>query len=176
MKKVFMITTAVLLSLALIGCGANKDKGTVKNDNATTPKEVVEDKNNDVVVEEDNTTNDTVNNGNETKLEVAEDAANRVTELDEVESATVIVTDHNAYAAVMLKSGTDEAVTDELESQIADKVREANTNIENVYVSSNPDFIERMTGYGTKIKEGEPVEGFFEEFSEAVRNVFPDAH
>lgn len=39
----------------------------------------------------------------------------------------------------------------------------------------NLDFVKQMNDYGTKIGEGEPVEGFFEEFSDTVRRVFPDS-
>ncbi|MEH7014692.1 YhcN/YlaJ family sporulation lipoprotein, partial [Neobacillus niacini] len=46
--------------------------------------------------------------------------------------------------------------------------------IQNVYVSSNPDFVERMKDYGRRIKQGDPIEGFFDEFNETVRRVFPN--
>lgn len=176
LKKVLMFTTLILVSLSLVGCGFNRDKGNAKDDNATTPNEVVEDNNGTNVVDENNgTPNDNVNTDNETRLDVAEDAADRVTEMDEVDSATIIVTNRNAYAAVMLKSGTEE-LTEALEEKIANTVREADQDIEKVYVSTNPDFVDRMTGYGEEISAGHPVEGFFEEFTESVRRVFPDAH
>ena len=193
MKKILMFTTALLISLSLVGCNFNKDKGVTEDavDNGTE-KDVGEENNGDVVDEETDKNTDT-NNGDETRLEVAEDAADRVAELDEVDSATVIVTDNKAYAAVVLgdnKTADDNAADDnadtntngdeelnaDLEEKIADKVREADKDIKNVYVSLNPDFVERMTGYESKINEGEPVEGFFEEFTESVRNVFPDSH
>ena len=40
----------------------------------------------------------------------------------------------------------------------------------------NPDFVKQMNEYGTKIRANEPVEGFFTEFSDAMKRVFPDAH
>ena len=190
-----MFTTALLISLSLMGCNFNKDKGVTEDavDNGTE-KNAVEENNGDVVDEGTDTNADT-NNGADSRLEVAEDAADRVAELDEVDSATVIVTDNNAYAAVVLgddKTANDNADTNtnttdtttkededlsaDLEDKIAEKVREADKDIKNVYVSLNPDFVERMTGYRTKINEGEPVEGFFEEFTESVRRVFPDNH
>ena len=198
MKKILMFTTALLISLSLVGCNFNKDKGVTKDavDNGTETENNVDEENNGDVVDEGTDTEGTdTNNGDETRLEVAEDAADRVTELDEVDSATVIVTDNNAYAAVVLgddKTANDNADTNtnttdtttkededlsaDLEDKIAEKVREADKDIKNVYVSLNPDFVERMTGYRTKINEGEPVEGFFEEFTESVRRVFPDNH
>lgn len=181
MKKTVMFATAILLALGLMGCGFNKNNETNK-DNAGTP---VEDKVTDQgavgedEVNKDNL-NDDLNHNGESRMDLADDAANKVNELDEVESSTVIVTDRNAYVAVVMSNAGDNAdaneeVSKDLEDKIAEKVREADNNIENVYVSLNPDFVERMTGYGKRINEGEPVEGFFEEFGEAVRNVFPDA-
>lgn len=178
MKKLLMFTTALLISLSLMGCNSNKDKGVTEEDvNKGTETDLVEENNTDKV-NEGTETNTDKNGGNETKLEVAEDAASRVVELDEVDSATVIVTDNNAYAAVVLgdNHNAEEDLTDELEDKIAEKVRGADTDIENVYVSLNPDFVERMTDYRTKINDGEPVEGLFEEFTESVKRVFPDNH
>lgn len=185
MKKLMMLMMAALVALALVGCGTNKN-----NDNNTTENNTVEDGGNN------ENTQDNVNNG-EARLDVAEDAADKVAELEEVDRATVLVTDNNAYVDVVLNNndgtGTDnnnndnDTTTDtnnataedelskELEDKVAEKVREVNQDIENVYVSLNPEFVERMNDYQTRINEGEPIEGFFEEFGEAVRNVFPDA-
>ena len=83
-------------------------------------------------------------------------------QIREVESANVIVTDNNAYVGVVLKEGIDG--TEELEDKIADEARTANTDFNNVYVSTNPDFAKQFTEYGEKIRANKPVEGFFESF------------
>ena len=160
----------LLVAVVMIGCGMNRDK--VAKDNATnnqvkneiTTKQPVE----------KNTGN--TSNDNQTHLEVAKEASDRVAELEEVNSATVIVTNHNAYVAAVLQNPTNEEITTELEDKIAEEVKSTNTAIQNVYVSLNPDFVASMTGYREKINEGKPVAGFFEEFSEAMRRVFPNAH
>ena len=198
MKKVSLFLTAMLLSLSLMGCNTNKDKNDNATNNGTTEN---------VGTNVDQGTNNNANNNDgETKLEVAKDAADRITELEGVKSASVIVTDRNAYAAVVLEgdhtvnnadnndnlnnnddtaadknNGTnndhnnaDQVLSPDLENKIAEKVREANDNIQNVYVSLNPDFVDRMTGYVERINQGEPVQGFFGEFTEAIQRVFPD--
>ena len=63
----------------------------------------------------------------------------------------------------------------DLENKIAEKVREANNDIQKVYVSLDPDFVDRMKGYVNQINQGEPVQGFFGEFTEAIQRVFPNA-
>ena len=116
---------------------------------------------------------DVSTNGDQ-KVDVADDVAAKIAELDEVDVAHVLVTDTNAYVAVKAKEGTED--NDELKTRISEKAKEGkgNLNFENVYVSLDPDFVGRMEEYGTKIKAGEPVEGFFDEFTDTVQRVFPD--
>ena len=166
MKKLSIITAALFLIVSLMGCGMNKTK-----DNAAVDK--VEDKVIDQT-ETDVTTKDDVGDKEERRLEVADEAADHIVKMEEVESANVIVTNHNAYVAVVLHEGVEG--TKQLEDKIAEEARAANKDFNNVYVSMNPDFVQQTTDYGNKIRAGEPVEGFFEEFSDTVRRVFPDAH
>ncbi|WP_342509709.1 YhcN/YlaJ family sporulation lipoprotein [Sporosarcina sp. FSL K6-2383] len=170
MKKFSIITAALFLSLSLMGCGMNKSK-----DNAANDK--VEDKVTDQTESDMSTNDNTVNkedNKEENRLEVADEAADRIAEMEEVESANVIVTNQNAYVGVVLHEGVEG--TTQIEDKIAEEARAANADFNNVYVSMNPDFVQQTTDYGNKIRAGEPVEGFFEEFSDMVKRVFPDAH
>ena len=183
MKKIKFIALAVLMMSVLAACGTNKN---TTKDNVDDTRAVENEKTTENRDEADDGLADGLDNGvdhnGESRLDHAEDAADKVAELDEVDNATVIITDNNAYVAVMMKNEADgdnasgeEELSKELEDKIADKVREVKGDVKNVYVSLNPDFGERMRGYGERINEGEPIEGFFDEFSEAVRNVFPDA-
>ncbi|KAA0967047.1 YhcN/YlaJ family sporulation lipoprotein [Sporosarcina sp. ANT_H38] len=159
----------MLIIFSLMGCGTKNTEEV--NDNAVgteTETDVNDTTNND------STTDANVNDESDQKLEVADDVADKIVEMEEVESANVIVTDTNAYVAVVLKEGADGSEV--TEDKIADEVRSANAAFKNVYVSMNPDFVKQMNEYGTKIREDKPVEGFFEEFSDAMKRVFPDAH
>lgn len=75
----------------------------------------------------------------------------------------------------MTDQNNDE-VTKDLEDKIANEVKAEDTEIQKVYVSANPDFVKQMKDYGEKINQGQPAEGLFEEFTDAVQRVFPDAH
>ena len=163
MKKTWMIFSTILLCTALMGCGTKEEKDT---------------SNNSAPIEEntDETANDEVN------LELADKATEKIKELEEVESATVILTDNNAYVGVVLnkkadgteiKEGSEEL--DELYAKIRKELSMTNADVKNVYISINPEFVDRMKDYGKKIEEGKPVEGLFEEFSELVKRIFPDA-
>lgn len=111
----------------------------------------------------------------DTRLAVADAAADRIVRLPEVHNANVIVTNRNAYVAVGLRDGVKGQLTDALERKIADEVRATDPAIQNVYVSTNPDFVDRMRDYTRKLREGRPVTGLFEEFTEVTRRVFPNA-
>lgn len=93
--------------------------------------------------------------------------------MQEVRHANVIVTENNAYVAVVLEDNTKGDVREDLEKKISDQVKSTDKGINNVFVSSNPDFVDRMGDYGDKIQKGEPVKGLFEEFTEMVERVFP---
>lgn len=69
----------------------------------------------------------------------------------------------------------DEPLSPQIKNAIADKVRQAVPGIQNVYVSTNPDFVDRVNNYADDLREGRPIEGLWEEFSEMVQRVFPTA-
>ncbi|MGE7919593.1 YhcN/YlaJ family sporulation lipoprotein [Viridibacillus sp. NPDC093762] len=171
MSKILQLSMVVLLMGSLAACG------TSKTSNETATNETVKEKttnNANGTVKEEGTTTEKTPTKNEHKLELADDVADKIAEMKEVEKANVIVTDKNAYVAVTLKKGVNGDKT--VEDKIADQARAANADFKNVYVSLNPDFVKEMNQYGEKIRANEPVEGFFEEFSNTVKRVFPDAH
>lgn len=118
------------------------------------------------------TRTDNDNQNDSPRMKVADKAADKITSIPEVESANVIVTDNNAYVAARLNDGNGE-LTKDVEGKISDQVKAVDQDIDNVYVSVNPDFYDRMTGYSEDIRAGHPVEGFFDEFTETVRRIFP---
>ncbi|MDQ0243420.1 YhcN/YlaJ family sporulation lipoprotein [Bacillus fengqiuensis] len=122
-----------------------------------------------------NVGNDNDRDGDEPLMNVADEAADRVADLQGVERANVIVTERNAYVAAQLDDNAEGKLTREMENNIANAVRKTDADIQNVYVSTNPDFIDRMDNYVNDIGEGRPIGGLFDEFTEVVRRVFPNA-
>lgn len=111
----------------------------------------------------------------EERVEIANQAANKiVSEVPSVQSANVLVTRRNAYVAAVLENNQTQ-LSQEVEAQIAEKVRATDANIQNVYVSVNPDFVGRVTSYVNDVQAGRPVSGFVKEFAEMVRRIFPNA-
>ncbi|WP_244520546.1 YhcN/YlaJ family sporulation lipoprotein [Fictibacillus solisalsi] len=119
----------------------------------------------------DENTGDNENRGN--RLDIANEAADEVAKLPEVRRANVIVTDNNAYVAAVLEDGTNGKLTKDTEKKIADRVKSTDPDINNVFVSTNPDFVDRVQKYVDDVQAGKPVRGFFDEFSEMVQRLFP---
>jgi spore cortex protein len=170
MKHVKYVTAFTLTIPLLFGCAANYDNEARNRDNNVQNVRYNTRDNNRA---QDIGTNPRTNQ--QTRMEVAEEAANRVADLKEVSQANVIVTNRNAYVAVMLDNQPKGEMTRAVENKISNAVKQADRNIRNVYVSTNPDFVDRMTDYTDKLQRGEPIEGLFEEFNEMVLRVFPNA-
>lgn len=178
MKRFMLVPVALLFSFMLVGCTMNRDKDEKATDDNLANNTVDHNNNNDAMNNNNNNgTNDTpMNNANDginTTITSADDVANELMQMEEVESANVLTTANNVYVGIELKEGTEE--TDALETKVADKVRAANTQYENVYVSFNPDFAKQLADYRERINNNEPVEGLFDEFSDTVKRMFPDA-
>ncbi|QFG01069.1 YhcN/YlaJ family sporulation lipoprotein [Psychrobacillus glaciei] len=164
----------LLLISSLVGCGTNKTADKTETEVNKTTTETPTENNTTTTTTTNENVNTDVTGNNDHKLELADDVADEITKMSEVDSASVIVTDKNAYVAVKLKEGVSES--EALETKIADQARATHADFKNVYVSTNPDFAKQFTEYGEKIRANEPVEGFFKEFSDTIKRVFPDAH
>lgn len=81
----------------------------------------------------------------------------------------------NRTGTTMMSNNNHAAATGtgDLKSRIASEVRSMAPQIKNVYVSGNPDFVDRMTGYANDVRLGHPIQGFIAEFNAMVDRVFP---
>ncbi|MBC5636575.1 YhcN/YlaJ family sporulation lipoprotein [Ornithinibacillus sp. BX22] len=127
-----------------------------------------------------------INNTNEqtnaNRYDVAEEAADLIVQrINVIDNAYVLTTDNNAYVAAELdthQNGNnlnhkDGELTDEVKEKISSIVKSVDNNIDNVYVSTNPDFMDLADNYARDVDEGRPIEGFFEEIGNMIERVFP---
>ena len=132
---------------------------------------------NNMMVNVNNRNNNRMNinnrNDNQNRMTVADKAAEKIVSMREVDQANVIVTDNNAYVAAKLANHNGNRLEKDIENKISDVVKSTDQNIDNVYVSVNPDFYERTTSYANDIRNGRPIAGFFDEFNTLVRRIFP---
>lgn len=171
------IVSSAMMALVITGCATNNNEDASENlglnrthqDNLDNPMNVGDTRQN---VNNDNNNNN--DNGNGVNgMRVSEDISNRVEALKEVSNANVIVTENNAYVGAVLKDGGEKDISNDLKERVADAVRGADPSVDQVYVSANPDFVQRMDRYANDIENGKPVEGFAEEFRELVTRIFP---
>lgn len=191
--KIKAVIAGLFTMSLLAGCGVNnnnmedtamRDRNnnglTRVNNPGVNTNPIVDDRNmrgTDLTpVRDHNDQNDNIfnnNNRNDSRnMRVADRAADKITALKEVDHANVIVTGNNAYVAAKLANNRKD-ISRDIERKIADQVKKSDKDINDVYVSVNPDFYDRMTGYSTDIRNGKPIEGFFDEFTNTVRRVFP---
>lgn len=77
-------------------------------------------------------------------------------------------------------SGTNETLSEnkdnvsaEIKSKISDVIKKSDPSITNVYVSANPDFVQRVSNYATEVKNGHPIGGMVSELSTMFERIFP---
>lgn len=136
---------------------------------------------------DDNRRND--GNDGESRYEIAEEAADKITnEIDEIDNAYVLTMRNNAYVAADLdidrenrtenrnqNNGYDnDELSDEIKDKIGDIVRSVDEDIDNVYVSTNPDFLDLTTNYADDLNQGRPIGGFFDQIGTMLDRLFPE--
>lgn len=107
-------------------------------------------------------------------VQVADQAAAKVTQVPGVSRAYVLVTNRTAYVAAALHTNQTQLSSD-MESQISQQVKSADANIQNVYVSTNPEFMTHVNRYVSDTRQGRPASGFYNEFMDMVKRIFPNA-
>lgn len=70
-----------------------------------------------------------------------------------------------------MRKGED--VTDEVKEKITKIVQTTNPNIENVYVTTSPDFIDLVNNYSDDMDNGKPIRGMFDQVGNMIERVFP---
>ncbi|MFS0785945.1 YhcN/YlaJ family sporulation lipoprotein [Shouchella sp. 1P09AA] len=167
MKKYLLHSLALtFVATALVACGGND------NNNDMNPPEDDMEMNEPGEGNVENQHYGMDEHGDENHMTVSGEVADSVRELDGVNHAAAIVMGGQAYVAVTMDDESHD-ISDDMKQKVADKAMEVDHNLNNVHVSSNPDFVERMNGYGDRIENGEPVSGFADEFMEMVHRMFP---
>jgi len=113
------------------------------------------------------------NNPADSRVEASQEIAQQLVAIDPVQTANVLLAGRNAYVAITTKSGQDIDGQPDVKSRIAERVRQLRPEVENVYVSANPDFVSRINGYIEDVNAGRPVAGLFEELNQIVQRISP---
>ncbi|WP_042355751.1 YhcN/YlaJ family sporulation lipoprotein [Bacillus rubiinfantis] len=177
----------IFISLYVSGCAHNNVNDDVATHNGTEPTKVNYNTPNqggpaitgvdvsDTKLDDNTERATNIRNDNQSKMRVADEAARKVAKLNAVDQANVIVTENNAYVAAKLHGSKQDHLPSEVEKQISRTVKSVDNDIDRVYVSVNPDFYHRFTNYANDIRNGRPISGLFDEFTETIRRTFPHA-
>lgn len=69
----------------------------------------------------------------------------------------------------------DKYMTQEVKDMIADVIKKNDSTITEVFVSANPEFVERVGNFVTDVSNGHPISGIVDEFQTLVDRIFPTA-
>jgi len=64
-------------------------------------------------------------------------------------------------------------LSDDVKKKISDIVKDTDDNIDNVYVSTSPDFFNLSNDFADDVENGHPIEGFFDQIGNMIERVFP---
>ena len=71
------------------------------------------------------------------------------------------------------KDRNDHDVTDNVKNEIAQIVQDVDNDIDNVYVTTSPDFVDLVGNYSDDMDNGKPVRGFFDQIGNTIERIFP---
>lgn len=174
----------LMTALALVGCQNDNGNEADPNNNDTNVEQTrfnAGDQNGQENRQDFDMNGD--NNGNE--YDLSEEAAEKITQqVKGIESANVVTTENNAYVAAEIDAtadtgngennqGNEDGLSEEVKRQISEIVKSVDNNIDNVYVSTNPDFADLVTRYADQAENGDPIEGIFDQMGNMIERVFP---
>lgn len=99
--------------------------------------------------------------------------ANKVADLNEVESATCVITGNTAMIGVQFSDQYKGKMTDAIKKKIDQVVKKTDPRIDRVAVTADPDVVNRIRDIFRDIGKGKPISGFAEEINELLNRIQP---
>lgn len=105
--------------------------------------------------------------------EMAEMLADKINRMEEINSATVVLSDKRAWVGVDLKANTSDKLTDEVKNKITDTVKNTDRSIDTVYVTADADTVTRLRNIARDTANGKPISGFLDQLDEIGKRITP---
>jgi YhcN/YlaJ family sporulation lipoprotein len=149
-----MLCLILMLSFIFGGCTAAQKpapapQNTETNDNAARNQEVKDNRNQHEDPENNKYQSRPVSNDQALKI------AAEVDDVPGVVKSEVVVTGNSAYIGLYLNSNM-KVNKSEVKQQVESKIRQQNTNFNSIYVSTNPDVLDRLRDINEGIANGKP--------------------
>ncbi|WP_159436060.1 YhcN/YlaJ family sporulation lipoprotein [Anaerosalibacter sp. Marseille-P3206] len=103
----------------------------------------------------------------------AEKIAKKVSNLNEVNSATVVLSGNTALVGINMKNNLEGKMTNNLKNKVEKIVKDTDNNIKTVSVTADADLYKRLSNMARDIRTGKPVSGFAREIQEILRRITP---
>jgi YhcN/YlaJ family sporulation lipoprotein len=103
----------------------------------------------------------------------AEEIANKVSDLREIESATCLITGNTAMVGVQFNQQYKGDLTDQIKKKVDRTVKDQDDRISRVIVTADPDIVTRIEDIFKQIGEGRPLSGFTKEINELINRIQP---
>lgn len=103
----------------------------------------------------------------------ADRIADNLTRMQEIQRATVVISERTALVGVNIAGDARGELTTEIKRMVENEVRRTDRNIENVAVSADADVFTRIQNMGNEIRRGRPLSGFAREIEELIRRIAP---
>ncbi|WHH58879.1 YhcN/YlaJ family sporulation lipoprotein [Petroclostridium sp. X23] len=101
----------------------------------------------------------------------AQNIANQLSAMDNVEDATVVISGNTALVGVDIKDNYNNH--EQLKSNMVQKVKSMAPNVTNVAITESPDLYERITNLSRDMRNGTVMQGLSNEFTEIVNRITP---
>ncbi|GFN35475.1 YhcN/YlaJ family sporulation lipoprotein [Tepidimicrobium xylanilyticum] len=99
--------------------------------------------------------------------------ARRITNLNEVNRCSVLLSGDTAIVGVDINDNFEGKMSENLKIKIENIVKNMDNNITNVSVTADPDLFTRISNIAKDIREGRPITGFARQFQEILRRISP---
>ncbi|NLX63103.1 MAG: YhcN/YlaJ family sporulation lipoprotein [Tissierellia bacterium] len=113
------------------------------------------------------------NNNMNNSRELARKIANRVEDIEGINRAYVLISGDTAIVGVNMDNEAEGQITRDLKDRIERVVKKVDNDIDNVSITADPDLLTRIRNMFEDIDEGNPIEGFANQFEEILRRITP---
>ena len=191
-KKIKKFSTIFILTLAsalfFTGCSSSERRpekenipGTEEGLDLEQPNDLTGDRNinkgnvtnsdPDIIDEQDLNARDL---DNESMMIRSKDLAIKISDLNKVNSANVLITGNTALVGIDIPKESNDEDTRQIKKDVENKVKELDKEIDNVVITADADLITRMKNLGTDVESGKPLSGLGNEIEEIMKRITPN--
>lgn len=100
--------------------------------------------------------------------------SDKLTELDGVNNATVLLTGDTALIGLDIPADTQDDKIKEIKDKVEHSAKNTDKDIDRVAITADADVVKRIENMGSDIKDGKPISGFATEIKETIKRITPN--